>query len=114
MEELEGPRREMDGVHLRNDRRAVLQPNLVRVNPDVRAGPVDDHAAPLHADLPAQGRRAGLVASEVHGDEARHRGLPPLGAVLRGAAGPYLPVDDLELRDVRDLRDVEVAPDPPA
>src|SRR2546426_2499692 len=112
MKELAGPRREMDRVHLRDERRAVLQPDLVRVDPHVRAGPMDDHAAPLHADLPAQGRRAGLVASEVHGDEARHRGLPPLRAVLRGAAGPHLPVDDLELRDVRDLRDVEVARDP--
>src|SRR3989442_1819054 len=108
------PRREMDRVDLRDDRRAVLQTDLVRVDPDVRAGPVDDDAAALHADLPAERGLAGLVASEVHGDEARHRRLPPLRAVLSVAPGADPPVRDLEARDVRDLRDVEGASDPGA
>src|SRR2546425_4718355 len=91
------PRGEPHGVDLRDDRRRVEQSDLFRINADVRAGPVGDHATPLDADLPGEGRLPRLVAAEVHRAQTRHRRLPPLGAVLRRPSRADLAILDSNL-----------------
>src|SRR5207244_2396654 len=111
-ENLTGPRWQPHRVDLRDNRGRVEQPDFLRIDPDVRAGPVGDEAAPFHADLAGQRRLPRPVTPEVHGAEARHRRLPPFRAVFRGPPRADLAVDDPDLGDVCDLWQVEVARDP--
>src|SRR3989441_10527600 len=105
------PGREHDAPDLRAERGRIEQAVLLRIDPDVRAGPVGHHASSLNADLPRQGRLPRLVAAEVDRAQTWHRRLPPLGAVLRGPSRANLAVLDSNLRRVGDLRKVQVTRD---